>query len=75
MSTPEAAELTFDWAHKRWEDPLTGTEVVLPDQATEGPRVEIGAPASAKAIDTADANPQQYPQQSRHETKQTVHAF
>ncbi len=28
MSTPEAEELTFDWAHKRWEDPLTGTEVV-----------------------------------------------
>ena len=28
MNVPEAAELTFDWAEKSWQDPLTGTQVV-----------------------------------------------
>ena len=28
MNIPEAAELSFDWAEKSWQDPLTGTQVV-----------------------------------------------
>ncbi len=28
MNIPEAPELSFDWAEKSWQDPLTGTQVV-----------------------------------------------
>ena len=28
ITIPESPELTFDWAEKRWKDPLTGTDVV-----------------------------------------------
>ena len=28
MNIPEAPELSFDWAEKSWQDPLTGTPVV-----------------------------------------------